>query len=286
MAKKILLLGSTGKMGLAIKEVFAGNYNVAGKNSRDFDALDFNSVKEAIKQEKPDIVINSVALLGIDPCEKEPDKAFRLNALYPKFLAELSNEYRFILVHFSTDAVFNDKKGGFYSEADAPCPLNIYGFTKLGGDCFIQNIAKKYYIFRVSLLFGACNKNNQFVEKILEKVKQGQKAIRISDDIISSPTYSKDVAIQLKYALDNSLEFGLYHIANEGKATLCELIKEIVSVLGLGVKVEAASYREFPHIGIKNTCTPILSKKIKSMRHWKEAVKEYCQCIKSMKGES
>lgn len=279
MSKRILLLGSTGKMGLALRHIFRDDYLIIGKNSRDFDALNFEQVRTIIGESSPDIVINTVAFLGIDPCEKEPERAFRLNTLYPKFLAELSNSNGFLLIHFSTDAVFSDEKGDFYTEKDCPRPLNLYGFTKYGGDCFIQAITKRYYLFRIPVLFGEATKNNQFVEKMLQKIHEGQKVLKISGDIISSPTYSRDVAREVWRIMDASYQFGLYHIANEGKASLYDLMKEITENLNLDVEVEAASYKEFPFLGIKNTFTPIKSEKVSPLRHWKEAVKGYCNNI-------
>lgn len=277
MTKKLLLLGYTGKMGLALNEIFKGDYDVIGKNSKDFDAADPNQVKNIIKETRPDILINTVAFLGIDPCEKEPIKALKLNTFYPKLLAELSDEFGFLLVHFSTDAVFNDRKEGFYVESDTPKPLNVYGFTKYGGDCFIRAITKKYYIFRISILFGESLKNNQFVEKMLQKIKEGDKVLRIADDIVSSPSYSKDVAKEIKRIIESSLPYGLYHTINDGRATLFELFSEIVKDLNLEVKVEKASYKDFSYVGTKNTNTPIKSEKIKTLRPWKEAVKDYAK---------
>jgi len=284
MNKRVLLLGSTGKMGVALKEVFNSGYNVIGKNSKDFDAANLEEVGRLIEADSPDIVINAVAFLGIDPCEKEPQKAFMVNTVYPKFLAELSKKRGFILVHFSTDAVFNGEKRDFYIESDRPCPLNLYGFTKYGGDCFVQMSAENYYIFRISILFGKTSKNTQFVEKMLQKAKEGHKVLRISDDIISSPTYSYDVAREVKRILEAGYPSGLYHIANEGKASLYDLMKEIIENLDLDIRVEKASYRDFPFLGIKNTFTPIKSEKIDSLRPWKEAVKEYCARVRSKQG--
>jgi dTDP-4-dehydrorhamnose reductase len=226
--------------------------------------------------------LNAVAFLGIDPCEKEPGKAFRLNTLYPKFLAELSKEKDFLLVHFSTDAVFSDKLDDFCKETDKPQPLNVYGFTKYGGDCFIQAIAKKYYIFRISILFGETSKETQFVEKMLQKIKAGQRVLKISGDIISSPTYSKDVAREVKRIVGNKYAYGLYHLSNTGKASLYDLIKEIVDNLELVVKIEKCSYKDFPCIGIKNTCTLLKSEKIKPLRPWQVAAREYCRNIKGI----
>jgi dTDP-4-dehydrorhamnose reductase len=269
-------------MGTAIKDIFENDYSLICKNSGNFDASDFKQVQSVIEESNADILINTVAFLGIDPCENEPEKAFRLNTLYPKFLAELSIKKEFILIHFSTDAVFNDEKRDFYNELDCPMPVNIYGLTKYGADCFIQNISKKYYIFRVSVLFGETNKKTQFVEKMLEKTNEGEKILKISNDIILTPTYAKDVAREIKRLIEDSYPFGLYHIANEGVGSLCDLMTEIVENLELNVKVEAASYKDFPFIGIKNTFTPIKSEKINSLRPWKKAVKEYCANLKNI----
>ena len=275
LTKKVLLLGHTGKMGIALNEALKEDYEVIGKNSNDFNASNFDEVKGMVKEINPDILINTVAFLGIDPCENDPVKALTLNTLYPKLLAELSRDMGFLLIHFSTDAVFNDEKKGLRVESDTPKPLNIYGLTKYGGDCFIQAIAKKYYIFRIPLLFGRSKKNSQFVEKMLQKIKEGSKTIRIVDDVMSSPTYSKDVAEEAKKIVENALPYGLYHVVNEGKAALFEVMQEIVKNLNLDVKVEKASYKDFPYIGIKNINTPTTSEKIKPLRPWKEAIKDY-----------
>lgn len=281
MAKKLLLLGSTGKMGLALKEVFSPDYHCIEKNSEDFDANDFEQVRSLIAANKPDIVINTVAYLGIDPSEKDPETAFRLNTLYPKFLAQTSNEFSFVLIHFSTDAVFNDQKKDFYIESDPPGPLNLYGLTKYGGDCFVQALAKKYYLIRTSVLFGQVLKNRQFVEKMLDKIRQGCQTLNISDDIILSPTYSIDVAREIKRVLEARLASRLYHIANEGKASLYDLMKEIIDNLNLKVRVEKASYRDFPSVGIKNTFTPIKSQYLEPLRPWSDAVREYCLRVRN-----
>lgn len=262
-------------MGLALNEILKEDYTVIGRNSKDFDAANFDEVEKMVREVKPDILINAVAFLGIDPCEKDPIKALTLNTLYPKLLAELSKEMGFLLVHFSTDAVFNDDKEDLYVESDTPKPLNVYGFTKYGGDCFTQSIAHKYYIFRLPLLFGKSIKNNQFVEKMLLRIKEGNKVIRVADDIVSAPTYSLDIAKEIKRIVESSLPNGIYHVVNEGKATLFEVMSEIVNNLGLDIKVEKASYKDFPYVGIKNTNTPMTSEKIKPLRPWKQAIKDY-----------
>lgn len=281
MSKRLLLLGSSGKMGVALNEVFSSSdFEVIGKNSKDFDARDSKAVRALIEKNRPEVVVNTVASLGLDPCGEDPFDALKVNTLFPEELARLSNEFAFLLIHFSTDAVFNDEKNDFYVESDAAKPLNLYGITKYGGDSLIQAIAKTYYIFRISILFGQTTKNTQFVEKMLERIKQGQVSLKIADDIVSSPTYSRDVAVELLRILNSKSPFGLYHIANQGKASLFELISEIVKCLKLEVRVQKASYKDFPFTCIKNTNTPLKSEKIPGLRPWQEAVREYCTRIK------
>ncbi|MBC8413527.1 MAG: NAD(P)-dependent oxidoreductase [Nitrospira sp.] len=281
--KKILLLGSTGKMGGAIRRAFDDGYDLIEKSSKDFDAADFRSVSLLVKEIRPDIVINAVAYLGIDPCEKAPYDALQLNTLYPRYLAELANELNFLLIHFSTDAVFSDSSGAYFTESDTPSPLNVYGFTKLGGDLFIQNIAKRYYICRISILFGETEKENQFIEKMLSKVKAGEKVLKVSHDIISSPSYAFDIALEVRNIIEKSMEYGTYHIANQGSASLYDLMTEIAKGLKLDLDILGVSHLEFPALGRKNTCTPISSEKIGALRPWQDAVREYCERKKSVK---
>ncbi len=277
--KKILLLGDRGKMGTALDMVFSKEYTIIGKNTDNLNAFDLNGVCNVIEEIVPDIVINTIAFVGIDACDREPQKAFILNSLLPKVLAELSMDKGFVLIHFSTEAVFSDREK-YYTESDIPHPVNVYGFTKYGGDCFIQALAKNYYIFRLPLLFGEVAKKTQFVEKMLERVRAGEKVLKISDDIFSSPSYSLDIAFEAKRILEEQMPFGLFHLANDGKASLYDLMKEIIGCLNLDVEIHRASHKDFPSRGIKNTHVIIRSEKIKPLRDWREAVKEYCSKIK------
>ncbi|WP_010681172.1 SDR family oxidoreductase [Acetivibrio cellulolyticus] len=279
--KSILLLGERGKVGTALNSELAKSYNIIGKNSENFNVADFEGVTSLIDNYKPDIVINTVAAQGIDDCERNPERSLRINSLYPKLLAELSNKFEFLLVNFSTECVFKDNEpGNFFIEADRPCPLNVYGLTKYGGDCFVSNIAHRHYIFRLPILFGPSNKNNQFVERMLDKaLNQGEK-LKVSCDVITSPSYSIDIAKAVKEIIENEMPYGLYHLSNQGAASIYDLMKEIFSNLEVEVELEKVSHKSFQSIGIKNTNTPLKSSKIKSLRPWQEAVADYCKYIK------
>ncbi len=274
---KILLLGHTGKLGRSLMEVYQGQA-IIGKNSKDFDASDYRQVRQLIIDEKPEAVINAIAYLGIDPCEKNRELAFRLNTLFPYNLARYATQYRFLLVHFSTDAVFDGERTNYpYTEMDGMRPVNYYGMTKAQGDWAVEQHARQYYIFRLSVLFGKSDKN-QFVEKLLKWMKE-RPSIKVADDIIMSPSYSKDVAREVKRLIGIHMPWGTYHIVNKGRASLFDLAKEIGEQIGY-LDIDRASYQDFPFIGRKNLCTPLSSWKIDQLRPWQEAIKDYCQELK------
>lgn len=278
MKKKIILLGCTGKMGLALMAQCPDDFEIIGLSSQHFDARHPDSVRGIIEKECPYAIINTVGYLGIEPCEKNPLEAFAVNSIFPYELAKMANECHSILVHFSTDAVFDGKGSSpYYSESDTPAPINVYGATKLSGDCLVQGEAEKYYIPRISVLFGESNKNSQFVEKMLSKIKSGAREIKISNDIFCTPCFSKDVADGVFDLLQKNAEFGVYHLANEGKTSLYGLMLEVARLVDPDVKVVPASYLDFPSIGKKNLCTPLVSNKGVALRPWQQGVKEYIE---------
>lgn len=264
---RILILGHTGKMGRALMKVLKP-HDIVGMNTEDFDANDLN-----VNLFLPfDVVINCVAFMSIDRCEVMQNKALRINTLFPSLLAQKCKDHNIIFVHFSTDAVFPD--GGPWSENDMVDPSNWYGRTKAFADNAISLVNERHYICRLPVLFGE-SESNQFVEKML--AHNGN--IRVADDIISSPTYSLDVARAVKNLLEQEAPFGLYHVTNQGYASLFDLMLKIVINLDLEKRVTRASYKHFPFIGTKNTHTPLISNKL-ILRHWEEAIEEYCHNLR------
>jgi dTDP-4-dehydrorhamnose reductase len=276
MSKKVLLLGATGKMGLALSRHCPQDWVLTGLSSADFDAATPKSAIGLVERYTPDIVINTVGFLGIDPCEAQPELAFQVNTLFPYDLAQATAKTGALLVHFSSDAVFNgdeDKTG--YVESDAPDPVNVYGMTKLGGDCLVKNAASAFYIIRISVLFGPSRKNNQFVEKMLDKIRHGANALRIADDILCSPCYSEDVARGVFDLIRSDAEYGLYHMANAGSTSLFGLMNEVAGLVAPQVTVEPGSHLDFPFVGRKNLRTPLASERLAPLPDWRDAVRRY-----------
>lgn len=276
MKRTLLLLGGTGKMGTALRKVLSVDYTLISKSSQDFDAGNQDQVKDLLNEVKPDIVINAVAMMGIDACEREPARAFLLNTLYPKWLAQHADRLGYLLVHFSTSSVFDGRKNGMYNEEDIPSPLNVYGVTKLGGDALIQAYAEQFYIFRIAMTFGLSLRGDQFTERMLEHARTG-KPLRVADDVYDSPSYSMDIAREIQRILEQERPFDLYHICNRGRASLYELVCHLTRAAGLDVPIERASYKEFPHLGIKNTNTPLTTVRLNPLRSWQRAADHFAE---------
>lgn len=277
---RLLILGGTGKLGTALTRVFRPDHDVTALGSADVDAIDPKSVLDAVCDGAPDIVANCIAALGVDACEKAPTRTYRINALLPRQLALLSRERGFRLIHFSTESVFDNAKGAAYVETDLPNPLNVYGFTKYVADCLVESAQPEAYIFRLPMLFGPAPKARQFVERMLERAATGPATIRVSTDVYTSPSYSMDVAAEVRRIMAAGLPGGLYHIANSGRASLYDLMREVASHLDVPLTIERGSNADFPGIGEKNVDTALASCKLPPLRNWREAAKEYCGAIR------
>lgn len=273
----MVIFGGSGKLGSSLASILTGSFcSVITLDRSACDVREHDQVRYCIEQAKPDVVINAVAYNGLDACENDPQQAMAVNTLFPKLLAELSIRHGFLLVHISSDAVFSGTGSDCYHESSTAAPVNMYGLTKYGGDCFVSAIAKHYYIVRISVQFGSTPGKAQFVEKMLEQIQQGTNSLKVSDDIVASPSYSRDVAEKIKELIDRQSPFGLYHIANEGKASLYELIRELARFMGSDVIVEPVPHSTFPSRSLKNIHTPICSEKIQPLRPWKDALMAYC----------
>ncbi len=280
MADKILILGHTGKLGQALARAFASDYRVAGAGSRDFDAAEVSTLPPLLRRHRPDLVINAVVFGGMEECESDPQRAFAVNTLMPRALAELAGEQDFTLVQISSDAVFADLEGpGPYTESSAPRPLNVYGLSKLGADCLVAALAPRHYICRIPILFGPPGRKLQFVEKMIALARQGAGELRISADVEFSPSYSRDVARALRELVESGRPHGLYHLANQGRISLLELMQEIMDRLGLSPRLVPVLQQSFPSRAVRCRRAPLGSEKLEPLRPWREAVADYCRLV-------
>lgn len=239
---KILITGANGQLGQEFQKLFKKEnieYIPADHNILDITKL--NEIREFVKNEKGIThIINCAAYNLVDKAEEDWRAAYTVNGLGPKNLAIVANEINAEIIHYSTDYVFDGKKIEPYTIYDRPNPLNKYGESKELGERFIQNIANKYYLIRVSWVFGIGN--NNFAKKVIQWSKQNS-TLKIADDEISAPTYAKDLTCAT-YELIKEKAYGLYHITN-GKASRYEWAEYILKQIGWNGKLEKASKDDF-----------------------------------------
>lgn len=279
-APRVLVLGHTGKLGSILHAVFARDCPTRGASaSQGHDAGNSGQLAALLEEWKPQLVLNAVALNGLDACERDPGEAIRLNARLPQYLARKSEELGFDLVHFSTDAVFDGcRTSGSYVESDPASPIHLYGLTKFGGECFALAESRRCWIFRLSLLIGQSSMGQQFLEKMITRAVTGD-TLRVSKDIVCSPSYVPDLVEAVRRHLAEGLAPGLYHLANQGEASLFDLTRTVVEELGLGAVVEPVTHEAFPGLARKNLHTPIRSERLPVLRPWQEAVHDYCRML-------
>ena len=272
---RVLILGSQGKLSLALQRTLADGPTLRVCGSMDFDANIPETALPLIADFQPDTVINAVAQAGIAQAIDDPERAYRLNAEFPKFLARLSVKHGFVLVHFSSNSVFGRPRATPFGERDAPTPMHVYGFSKHLGDTHVAALAARHYLVRVPILFGPARRADQFVEKMLHRIATGERKLRIATDVVSSPSFSNDVAEKIVRIIAQRMPYGLYHVTNQGEASLFDLMGAIVARAFPEVEVEPAEHAEFPHRGGVDLYAPLVSEKLPPMRHWREAVNDY-----------
>ncbi|HWQ63429.1 MAG TPA: dTDP-4-dehydrorhamnose reductase [Methanospirillum sp.] len=226
---KILITGAHGQLGTDITRLCrAMNWVVISYGSQDLDITRYHDVMTKIPDIRPDIIINCAAYNDVDKAKSDWEQAYQVNGLGPKNLALAASASGAVLVHYSTDYVFNGETNLPYTLGDKPDPISRYGASKLIGEQMVMRHALKYFLIRTSWVFGGGNTN--FVQKVLDWSNQrGQ--ITVVDDQISSPTYTRDLA-QGRLDLIESGQYGLYHMTNSGHCSRYEWGDYILSQIG------------------------------------------------------
>jgi len=215
--KKILVLGSTGQIGTALKKDLTKWCDVTFLNRNGLDFSDIESFSDKLKDLKPDFIINSAAYTNVDQAEDFKENAFQVNSLAVEKLSKFANSIGSVLVHFSTDYVFDGKKNTPYSETEIPNPLSIYGKSKLEGEQFVEMNCSKFLILRTS---GVISKNNDnFVSKI-KKLSKTKKKLSVINDQITALNFSSYISEatskilkQIEDNTENENRWGIYHMS-------------------------------------------------------------------------
>lgn len=283
--KRIMITGASGQLGLAlyhllkdIEEYQLYRTDALAREDGTISALDITdekAVESYIEATKFDIIINCAAMTAVDLCESEQEKAYKINALGPKYLAQAAEATGAKLVHISTDYVFNGQATVPYIEEDEPNPTSAYGSTKQAGDEFVLKDCKKSFVLRTAWVYG---EGKNFVKTMLRLADSGNK-IRVVADQYGTPTSALELARVIIFLMETE-RYGIYHATGEGNTSWYEFAVAIFKEAGKTVEVEGIPTSEYP-TPAKRPMYSILDNKALRERHgytmmdWKDALKEY-----------
>ncbi len=248
-----------------------------------FDISSREVVMKKVGELKPGIVINAAAYTAVDKAESEKDLVYKVNGCAVGFLSTICKEINAIFIHFSTDYVFDGESHIGYKENHSYSPINLYGKSKALGEKMILDIEPKYYLIRTSWLFGKYGKN--FVETML-RLAEDKKDLKIVNDQLGSPTYTKDLARKVRELIESKKPYGIYHITNFGSCNWYEFALKIFEFSGLkpNVKPVTSESRAFGTTSAKRpTYSMLVNTKLSPMRSWEEALQAYLIEIKKFK---
>ena len=284
---KILVTGVNGQLGYdCVRELTERGYtNVRGIDIDDLDLTKEEDVKKYINEYKPDVVMHNAAWTAVDKAEEMPEKVYAVNALAPKYIAEACKAVGAKMVQISTDYVFD----GFGDEPfEVDCPkkgLSVYGKTKAQGEDFVTSTLDKYFIVRISWVFG--KNGNNFVKTMLKLANMGKTELNVVCDQIGSVTYTYDLSKLLCDMIETD-KYGIYHATNEGFISWAEFAEEIFKQADKHVLVNPVTTEEYLKLMPQQAKRPLNSRMSKSsltdagfklLPDWKDALNRYLKEI-------
>lgn len=278
---KILIVGARGMLGQTLAAALK-EYSLTLWDKDEIDITDAKQVCEKISALQPNIIINAAAYTAVDACEENNELAMKVNGEGPGNLAQVAKQIDAILVHYSTDYIFNGAKQAGYAEDFSDVdPVNAYGKSKAAGEAAIKNTAdatwNKYYIIRTAWLYGAGGPN--FVDTMIT-LAQDRDSLSVVNDQHGSPTFTNDLAERTTWMLKELPEFGVYHVTNAGTCTWYEFAKEIFSQAGISINLQPCTSEEFPRPAKRPEYSILLNTKLPVMRSWQAGLAEYLRTKK------
>jgi len=280
---KIAVIGANGQLGVDVVNAFHNNGDeVIALSHADIELADQESVSTHLKQQRPDIVVNTAAMHHVDKCEQDPQKAFAVNGIGARNLSLAAREINATIMHVSTDYVFDGDKSSPYEETDAPRPLNVYGNTKLSGEYYVRSTADKHFVLRVSAIYGTnpCRAKGglNFVELMLKLAKERDE-LRVVDSEFVTPTPTVEIARQM-VILSRSDKYGLYHATAEGSCSWYAFAREIFSLTKTMVNLQIAGPNEFPAKVARPKYSVLENRALKShglnvFKPWQNGLRDY-----------
>jgi dTDP-4-dehydrorhamnose reductase len=263
---KIVIVGRNGQLAWEANQRFQGLGKIVCVGRPELDLLDLNGVREEIRRIKPTVIVNAAAYTAVDQAESEPEAAMKINSEAPAAMAQEAKRLGALFITYSTDYVFDGKSPAPYRENDPTAPLNVYGASKLSGERAVEAVGGSYLVFRTSWVYGARGKN--FLKTIL-KLAAEKSELRIVDDQVGAPTWSRDLAEATKTIIEQLVtksqsenipvaealgdHRGIYHMTAAGRVSWYGFATAIVEEMerrglsqGSLAKVTPIPSREYP----------------------------------------
>ena len=277
---KVLVTGITGQLGFDVmSELKRRNIEAVGAARKDFDLTDEVGIERFIKSHKPDAVIHCAAYTAVDKAEDEPELAMQVNGKATEVIASTCKDIGAKMIYISTDYVFPGTGDVPYEVDDTKAPPNAYGRSKLAGEEAVLKILDRYFIVRISWVFGVNGKN--FVKTML-RLSETKDRLTVVNDQIGSPTYTTDLA-PLLVDMVQSDKYGIYHATNEGFCSWAEFAAEIFRQAGAKTEVIPIASSEYPTKAVRPLNSRLSKLKLdsagfKRLPSWQDAITRYLKC--------
>ena len=280
----VLVTGASGQLGQAIKSIANQYLEIDFKfyNSSELNIVDLEQCESIFYKAQPDFCINAAAYTAVDKAESEPEKARLINVTGAENLAKICKQFHTVLLHISTDFIFDGTSSKPYIEEDIPNPTGVYGQTKLEGEKAIQAILEKYFIIRTSWVYSEFGTN--FMKTML-RLGNERDSISVVNDQIGTPTNAVDLAEVLMKIITSChaevispSDYGIYNFSNEGKCSWYDFAKKIFEINKIEIDLQAIPTSAYPTLA-KRPCYSVLDKsKIKKVfgvevLDWEESLK-------------
>ncbi len=276
---KILVTGANGQLGLCLKELSELNKTLffTFLTKEELDITNEKQIKNTFVNSNFDYCINCAAYTAVDKAEEDKEKAFYVNVMGVRYLSRICKNFNTILIHISTDYVFDGENNRPYKETDITNPISVYGLTKLQGEKEVMSNTNAYFIIRTSWLYSEYGSN--FVKTILNLYHK-KKELKIINDQIGTPTYAKDVAkILLDIIKLKNTNFGVYNLSNEGVASWYDFANAIFELKDIKIDIKPISTESYPALAKRPFYSVLDKGKIKNkleveIPYWRESLKK------------
>ncbi len=278
---KVVVTGANGQLGLGFqRELIRQGISFWGADHAACNIAKRTQVEQMLDAHKPSVLINCAAYNHVDEVETDKKAAFEVNSEAVKILAQACHARSIKFVHYSTDYVFDGKKGGLYTEDDATNPLNVYGLSKYEGEAAACAICADHLIFRTSWVYGDGKQN--FLYKVSQWAKKN-KEVRVCVDEVSIPTYVEDIVWGTLKALENGIA-GLYHLTSSGHASRYEWARDFLKAAGIKTQLIPVPMSFFTSRAVRPLFSAMSNQKISkelgiTFPSWQEGVEKYVRSM-------